>query len=64
MLRQILLAQSDMGRCHSYAFAGPPPFPVQNYLATIRVMPVVETGQAFVAWWATVDCSQARTASG
>ncbi|WID97446.1 SRPBCC family protein [Bosea vestrisii] len=56
-LRQILLAHSDMDRCYSYAFASPPPFPVENYLATIRVTPVVETGQAFIEWWATFDCS-------
>jgi hypothetical protein len=35
----------------------PPPFPVRNYTATIRVVPVVESNQAFVEWWATFDCA-------
>jgi hypothetical protein len=57
VLRQILLAHSDLDRSYSYAFASAPPFPVQNYLATISVTPVVETGQAFVEWSATFDCA-------
>jgi hypothetical protein len=56
-IRQILLAHSDPGRSYSYALCDPPPFPVRNYTATIRVAPVVESGQAFVEWWATFDCA-------
>ncbi len=56
VLRQVLLAHSDIDRSYSYAFASPPPFPAQNYLATIRVTPVVDSGQAFVEWSASFDC--------
>jgi polyketide cyclase/dehydrase/lipid transport protein len=56
-IRQILLAHSDLDRSYSYAFCNQPPFPVQHYLATIRVTPVVDTSQAFVEWWATFDCA-------
>jgi len=57
IIRQILLAHSDVDRSYSYAFCDTPPFPVLNYAATIRVTPVVETGKAFVEWWATFDCA-------
>ena len=30
---------------------------MRNYIATIRVTPIVETKQAFVEWWATFDCA-------
>jgi hypothetical protein len=56
-IRQILLAHSDLDRCYTYALCDPPPFPVRNYTATIRVMPVVESDQAFVEWWASFDCA-------
>jgi Polyketide cyclase / dehydrase and lipid transport len=57
IIRQILLAHSDLERSYTYAFCGPPPFPVRNYVATIRVAPVVESNEAFVEWWATFDCA-------
>jgi hypothetical protein len=57
VLRQKLLAHSDIERSYSYAFCDAPPFPVRNYTATIRVVPVVETGQAFVEWQASFDCA-------
>jgi Polyketide cyclase / dehydrase and lipid transport len=60
LLRQVLLAHSDLERCYSYAFASAPPFPVENYCATIRVTPVVASGKAFVEWWATFDCAAAE----
>jgi hypothetical protein len=56
-IRQILLAHSDLDRSYTYALCDPPPFPVRNYTATIRVVPVVESGRAFVEWWATFDCA-------
>jgi hypothetical protein len=59
VIRQVLLAHSDTERSYTYAFAGEIPFPVENYEATIRVKPVVETGDAFVEWWATFDCKDA-----
>jgi hypothetical protein len=57
IIRQILLAHSDFERCYTYAFCGSPPLPIRNYIATIRVMPVVESQKAFVEWWATFDCA-------
>lgn len=56
-LRQILIAHSDLDRSYSYRFCDLPPFPVRDYTATIRVVPVVESGKAFVEWWATFDCA-------
>ena len=57
VLRQKLLTHSDLDRSYSYEFASAPPFPVSHYLATIRVTPVVASGQAFVEWWASFDCA-------
>jgi len=57
VLRQRLRAHSDLERSYSYEFAEAPPFPVCNYLATLRVTSVVETGGAFVEWWANFDCA-------
>jgi hypothetical protein len=57
IIRQILLAHSDVERAYTYAFSGAPPFPVRNYVATIRVTPIVESSQAFVEWWANFDCA-------
>jgi hypothetical protein len=56
VIRQQLLAHSDVKRSYTYAFLEPAP--VRNYQATIRIVPVVETGQAFVQWWATFDCPE------
>ncbi|WNJ89549.1 SRPBCC family protein [Bosea sp. 685] len=58
IIRQILLAHSDVERSYTYGFCDPVPFPVRNYTATIRVTPVVETGAAFVEWSATFDCAE------
>ena len=55
--RQILLAHSDLERSYTYALCDPSPFPVRNYVATIRVAPVVASNEAFVEWWATFDCA-------
>jgi len=54
-IRQKLLAHSDRERSYTYSFLEPAPVP--NYVATIRVTPVAETGQAFVDWRATFDCA-------
>jgi hypothetical protein len=56
-IRQTLLAHSDIERSYSYAFCDQPPFPVQHYRATIRVIPVTDANTAFVEWWATFDCA-------
>jgi hypothetical protein len=58
--RQKLLAMSDLERSQTYEFAGEPSVPVQNYRATLRLMPVVDGDRAFVEWWATFDCGPER----
>jgi hypothetical protein len=57
IIRQKLLAHSDIDRSYTYALCDPPSVPVRNYVATIRVTPVVESGNAFVEWTATFDCA-------
>lgn len=57
IVRQILLAHSDRERSYTYALCDPPPFPVRDYVATIRVAPIVESNETFVEWWATFDCA-------
>lgn len=57
VIRQALLAHSDVDRSYTYALLDPPPYPVRDYVATIRVTPVVESGSALVEWWATFDCA-------
>ena len=57
VIRQRLLAHSDLDRSYTYALCDPPPFPVRDYRATIRIVPVIESGQAFVEWWASFDCA-------
>jgi hypothetical protein len=58
IIRQILLAHSDLDRAYTYALCEPQHLPVRNYTATIRVVPVVEGGKAFVEWGATFDCAE------
>jgi hypothetical protein len=57
VIRQALLAHSDIDRSYTYEFCGAPPFPVRDYVATIRVVPVVADNRSFVEWWATFDCA-------
>lgn len=56
LIRQVLLAHSDVDRSFTYGFRGAPTIPVEDYEATVRVLPVVEDGRAFVEWRATFDC--------
>jgi Polyketide cyclase / dehydrase and lipid transport len=55
-IRQKLLAHSDIERSYTYLFCEPAPVP--NYVATIRVAPVVESHKAFVEWQASFDCAE------
>ena len=57
VIRQQLLSHSDRDRSYTYALCEPPPFPVRDYVATLRVTPVVDGDRAFVEWWATFDCA-------
>jgi hypothetical protein len=57
-VRERLLAMSDAERCFSYEFCDPAPFPVANYVATVRVTPIADGSgdRSFVEWWGTFDC--------
>ena len=57
LIRQQLLSHSDLDRSYTYALCDPLPFPVRDYVATLRVTPVVDGDRAFVEWWATFDCA-------
>lgn len=57
VIRQVLLAHSDLERSYTYALCDPAPYPVRDYTATIHVAPIVESTRAFVEWWATFDCA-------
>jgi len=57
VIRQRLLAHSDVDRSYTYAYLEPAP--VRNYQATICVVPLVESDTAFVQWWAIFDCDEA-----
>ena len=56
-VRQVLHAHSDLDRSYSYTSLSDLPVPARDYLATIRVTPVVDGGRAFVEWWATFDAA-------
>ncbi|MQA75025.1 MAG: hypothetical protein GEU88_11895 [Solirubrobacterales bacterium] len=56
-LRQRLIAHSDLDRSYTYELCDPAPFPVRDYVATLRVTPIVDGDRAFVEWWATFDCA-------
>lgn len=56
-IRQRLLAHSDLERYYSYAFCDPIPFPVRDYVATLRITPIIDGARAFVEWSATFDRS-------
>lgn len=61
-IRERLLALSDIKREYSYEFCDPPPFPVEDYVATLRVRPVSATDQSLVEWSVSFDCSVADRA--
>lgn len=60
-IRERLLSHSDTKRSYSYNFEEPP-FPVDNYHATLRVTPVTDGNRSFVEWWATFDCDSDQRA--
>jgi hypothetical protein len=62
-IRERLVALSDVDRSYSYVFCDPAPFPVDDYVATLRLTPVADgTGRSFVEYWATFDCDKAERA--
>jgi uncharacterized protein YndB with AHSA1/START domain len=54
LVRERLLAFSDADWSLTYNFETPA-FPVENYLATIRLLPVTNGDRTFVEWEATFD---------
>jgi hypothetical protein len=56
-LREQLVGHSDSERCYSYEFRTSP-FDVDNYRATLRVVPITEGNRSFVEWWAVFDCAR------
>jgi hypothetical protein len=57
-LHQRLIAYSEVDRFYTYEFAGPPSMDVQNFQATLHVMPIIDGDRAFVEWYATYDCTE------
>jgi hypothetical protein len=53
-VRERLLSLSDADRSFTYNFEKPA-FPVENYLATIRLLPVTNGDRTFAEWEATFD---------
>jgi hypothetical protein len=56
VIRQKLLAHSDRDRSYTYALCEPIPFPLRDYVATLRVTPVTDRDGSFVEWWASFNC--------
>ncbi|GAA0273093.1 SRPBCC family protein [Cryptosporangium japonicum] len=57
-IRERLLALSDLERTYSYEFVGTPPFPVTDYIATLRVTPVSD-GRSFLEYSAVFESDDA-----
>ncbi|MGR3435911.1 MAG: SRPBCC family protein [Shimia sp.] len=55
-LTETLVALSDYDMALSYTM-GDTPMPLTNYLATMRLTPVTETGHTFAEWSAEFDCA-------
>ena len=53
-VRERLLTLDDAHHTFSYNFEKPA-YPVRNYVATVRLMPVTHTGQTFAEWEARFD---------
>ncbi|SHN44050.1 SRPBCC family protein [Cryptosporangium aurantiacum] len=58
-IRERLLALSDLDRSYSYEFVDPAPFPVVDYVATLRVTPVSD-GRSFLEYSVVFDCNEAE----
>ena len=56
-IRQRLLAHSDRDRSMTFEMCEPHPMPVTDFVATLRVTPVVDGDRAFVEWSATFECA-------
>jgi len=54
-VRQRLLAHSDAERFYRHEFCGQPPFPVENFVATLQLKPNLPSGSALLDWSAHFD---------
>ena len=54
LVRERLLSLDDRARQFTYGFVTPA-FPVDNYVAGIRVAAITADGGSFVEWWADFD---------
>ncbi|UDL93786.1 SRPBCC family protein [Lichenihabitans sp. PAMC28606] len=61
-IREKLLALSDVDRSMSYDFQASP-FPVRDYEATLRVLPVTDGDASFVEWSATFTAAETDEAA-
>lgn len=59
-VRERLLGFSDLERTYVYNFETTP-FPVQNYIATLRLTPVTDGNRCFAEWWTSFDCAPDET---
>ena len=57
LIREQLRTHSDLERSYTYAFQTQP-FPIDNYLCTLRVTPITDGDASFVEWWTVFDCSR------
>jgi Polyketide cyclase / dehydrase and lipid transport len=58
-IRERLLALSDYDFAVSYAILDSP-MPVENYVATLRLIPVTDGDRSYVEWSAEFDCRPER----
>ena len=60
-IRERLLALSDFEFSQSYAILESP-MGVEDYVATLRLLPITDGGRTFAEWSATFRCAPAREA--
>jgi Polyketide cyclase / dehydrase and lipid transport len=58
-IRERLLAVDDLLRTLSYSFDGPHPYPVRNYVGTVRVEELTTTGGSYLRWSGHYDVDAA-----
>ncbi|RWH72923.1 SRPBCC family protein [Mesorhizobium sp.] len=56
-VRERLVHMSDLDRSFSYALLPGGDVPLENYVATMRVTPVTDSGKSFVEWSSTFTAS-------
>ncbi len=60
-IREKLLALSDYEFSQTYAILESP-MGVENYVATLRLLPIIEGGRTYAEWTAEFGCAPAREA--